>query len=58
MHRDEIIDEVRAARARLLESAGGDLDSLFAKLKALEEQEEREVVVLPPRKPAKKNDVA
>jgi len=58
MHRDEIIDEVRAARAHLLESAGGDLEALFAKLKELEEQENREVVVLPPRKPPQRNEVA
>ena len=59
MARDEIIEEVRAARARLLQAAGGDLDALFAKLRELEAEEKRNVVVLPPRRPAKKkNDVA
>lgn len=59
MPKDEIIEEVRAARARLLEEAGGDLDALFVKLKKLESQEKRPMVVLPPRRPAeKKNEVA
>ena len=58
MHRDEIIDEVRAVRARLLEAAGGDLEALFAKLKELEAEEQGPVVVLPPRRPTQKNDVA
>ncbi len=50
MQRDEIIDEVRAARARLLDAAGGDLDALFAELKRLETQENRTVVVLQARR--------
>ena len=49
MHRDEILDEVRAARARLLEAAGGDLEGLFAMLKklfefAVQEHEGRSLV--------------
>jgi hypothetical protein len=56
MSRDEIIDEVRAAREKLLADAGGDLESLIARLRKLEAQEKRPVVVLPPRRPAQKKD--
>ena len=57
VHRDEIIDEIHAVRAGLLEAAGGDLETLFADLKEHEAKEKRPVVVLPPRRPAKQNDV-
>ena len=58
VQRDEIVEEVRAVRAELLASVGGDLEALFAKLAALEANEKRQVVVLPPRKASKKGDVA
>jgi hypothetical protein len=58
MPRDEIVEEVRTARARLLQQAGGDLDSLFERLAKLEAEEEREIVVRPPRRPRGENEVA
>jgi hypothetical protein len=47
---DEIIKEVRQARQRVFEDAGGTLDGLFKMLKALEKNETLPVVNLPPRK--------
>ncbi len=59
MRQDEIIDEVRAARAKLLEECGGDLALLFARLQELEAKEGRQVVVGKPRRVVRpKNDVA
>jgi hypothetical protein len=58
MPRDEIVEEVRTARARLLQQAGGDLDSLFERLAKLEAEEEREIVVRPPRRPRGEYEVA
>ncbi len=48
---DPIVTEVRAIRAELLAEAGGDLDALFADLKASELGRGRRVV-LPPPKPS------
>jgi len=48
---DEIVEEVRRARARLLERAGGDLDRLAALLQRAEAEEPRGTVDLPPRPP-------
>lgn len=45
---DPIVAEVRAARERLLAEAGGDLDVLFARLKAREAARGRQLVAPPP----------
>jgi hypothetical protein len=58
MSPDEIVDQVRAARAHLLQEAVGDLDALFDRLAKLESEEEREVVQRPPRRPRGENEVA
>jgi hypothetical protein len=52
MWKDEIVEEVRAARAKLMAQYGNDLEALF---RALQEREkssgDREVVSLPSRPP-------
>jgi len=48
---DPIVTEVRAARQRLVDEAGGDLDRLIAMLRQMEERETRPIVSRPPRKP-------
>ncbi len=53
MERDEIVEEVRAIRRRLLEEAGGTLDGLFAMLKEEEGRSKEKVVSLPRRRPQK-----
>ena len=47
---DEIIREVRLARKKVFEEAGGTLDGLFKLLKEQEKKETLPVVNLPPRK--------
>jgi hypothetical protein len=47
---DEIIREVRRARRKVFEEAGGTLDGLFKMLKDLEKKETLPVVNMPPRK--------
>lgn len=49
-HDDQIIDEVRRNRERLLRDCGGTLDGAFEALKGTERSECREVVKLPPRR--------
>ncbi len=51
MARDEIVEEVRAIRKRLLEEAGGTLEGLIAKIKEEEAKSGRKLVSLPPRRP-------
>lgn len=46
---DPIVGEVRAARAQLLGTVGGDLDALFASLKASQEVRSGRPI-LPPSK--------
>ena len=46
---DEIIKEVRLARQKMFEEAGGTLDGLFRMLKEFSKKEGLEVVNLPPR---------
>ena len=48
---DEIIAEVRRNRAELLESCGGTLEGLFARMQEFQAQETRPVVTLSPRRP-------
>ena len=47
---DPIVDEVRAARQRLWEQAGCDLDRLVAMLQKMEKRETRPFVRFPPRR--------
>lgn len=51
MYRDEIVDEVRAVRERVLREAGGSLDALVARLRKLEERETETVLQPPPQAP-------
>ncbi len=51
MTRDIIVEEVRAARAALLESAGGTLEGLFEYLVRQQEDAGRTSVVLPAKRP-------
>ena len=51
MARDEIVEEVRAIRKRLLEEAGGTLEGLIAKIKEEEAKVRHKLVSLPPRRP-------
>ena len=55
---DPIVTQVRAVRAELLAEAGGDLDALFANLKASELSRGRRVVLPPPKPSAKDADAA
>jgi hypothetical protein len=47
---DEIVAEVRRARAEFYERCGGTLEGLFAKLREFEKKETRRLVSYPPRK--------
>jgi hypothetical protein len=47
---DEIIKEVRRARQKMFEEAGGTLDGLFKMLKEFEKREKLQIVNLPPRR--------
>lgn len=49
--RDPIVEEVRAARKRLLKEAGGTLEGLIAMLREAEDKEPWRFVSLPPRRP-------
>ena len=49
---DEIVAEVRQARDRILRDAGGTLDGLYSRLKALEKQDTRQLVSPEPRRAA------
>ena len=51
MTRDQIVDEVRAARAALLQAAGGTLDGLLDLLTREEAAAGRTAVVLTPKRP-------
>ena len=51
---DPIVSEVRAARDKLVEQAGGDIDRLIAMLEEMEKRETRPVVSFPPRKPSER----
>lgn len=51
-YQDPIVAEVRAARQKLFEEAGGDLDKLVAMLQEMEKHETRPIVSYPPRRPA------
>jgi hypothetical protein len=51
---DPIVSEVRAARDKLVEQAGGDIDRLIAMLEEMEKCETRPVVSFPPRKPSER----
>jgi len=51
MARDEIVEEVRAIRKRLLEEAGGTLEGLVAKIREEEAKRGAQLVSLPPRRP-------
>jgi hypothetical protein len=51
---DPIVSEVRAARDKLVEQAGGDLDRLIAMLQEMETRETRPVVGFSPRKPSER----
>jgi hypothetical protein len=46
---DEIIREVRTARQKIFEEAGGTLDGLFRMLKEAERKSSLPLVTLPPR---------
>ena len=46
---DEIVAEVRRARERIFRASGGTLDSLFIRMKELEQQEGRQLVSPGPR---------
>jgi len=48
---DQIVDEVRAARAALLQAAGGTLDGLFDLLTREEAAAGRTPVLLTPKRP-------
>ena len=48
---DQIVAEVRAARAELLGSAGHDLEKLVERLRQEQAQSGHRVVSLPPRAP-------
>ena len=48
---DPIVAEVRAIREQMLADSGGDLDALFAMLKASESARGSRVVSRPPRRP-------
>ena len=48
---DEIVAEVRRVRAKIFQECGGTLEGLYARLKALEKNETREVLSLAPRPP-------
>ena len=52
MAEDEIVEETRLARAKLLEQAGGDLQRLFELLRQAESKEPLPPVSLPPRQAA------
>ena len=45
---DPIVSEGRAARDKLVEQAGGDLDKLIAILEEMQKRETRPVVSFPP----------
>ena len=47
---DEIVAEVRRARAEFFKNCGGTLEGVLARLKELEAQETRKLVSYPPRK--------
>ena len=49
MSREELIDEVRAARARLLEEAGGSIQALCELLRERETRSKEQVIQPPPR---------
>lgn len=51
MSTDPIVDEVRVARAALLQAAGGTLDGLFDLLTRQEAAAGRTAVSLPPKRP-------
>jgi hypothetical protein len=51
---DPIVSEVRAARDKLVEQAGGDIDRLIAMLEEMEKRETRPVVSFPPRTPSER----
>jgi hypothetical protein len=55
---DEIIDEVRAVRERLLKEAGGTVDALIAWLRKLESAEKRPVVTREPRRATRRGEAA
>ena len=48
---DEIVAEVRRVRAKIFQDCGGTLEGLYARLKALEKEETRQVLSLAPRPP-------
>ncbi len=56
MLRDQIVEEVRAVRERLLAEAGG-LNAYVEKIRKLE-SEETETVLQPPARDDRKGDVA
>ncbi len=58
MARDEIVEEVRAIRKRLLEEAGGTLEGLIAKIREEEAKEKSRLVTLPPRRPGEEKGEA
>jgi hypothetical protein len=49
-YEDPIVAEVRAARQKLWEQAGGDLDKLVAMLQEMEKRETRPIVSFPPKR--------
>ncbi|HKQ52788.1 MAG TPA: hypothetical protein VJT74_10490 [Pyrinomonadaceae bacterium] len=52
MWSDEIVESTRKAREEYAAKFGYDLEAIRADLKKQQEQGEREVVTLPPKKPA------
>lgn len=49
MSREDLINEVRALRARLLDEAGGSIHALCERLRVLEAQSKERVIQPPPR---------
>jgi len=54
MFKDPIVEEVRAARQRHAAKFGYDLDAIVADLKRKQEQLDRPVVTLPPKRVRRK----
>jgi hypothetical protein len=58
MWEDPIVKETRAAREKLVDEFGGDLNALWEHLQKVQEQYRDRVVTLPPKRPTGERKVS
>ena len=58
MWRDPIVEETRALREEYASSFGHDADAIFDDIRKRQRQSDKQLVVLPPRKPQTEQSAA